>query len=87
MIRALFRTGRHHIRTAPRPDGVLVTQSTVAARIRHEARMAAMLGIGQYVVSITPDVTGFSNETRRALIGMFDQPEHFAPEQLGALSV
>lgn len=45
MMRRLFYRGRHHVHTAPRPaDGGLVTVSTIAARMRHEARLQAIFG-------------------------------------------
>lgn len=45
MMRGLLYVGRHHVRTAPRLEGgELVTVSTVAARLRREARLRAFLG-------------------------------------------
>lgn len=44
MIRALFYRGRHHVHTARRRvDGELVTVTTIAARLRAEARFRANL--------------------------------------------
>ena len=41
-MRGVFYRGRHHVRTAPRPaHGELVTVSTIAARLRREARLRA----------------------------------------------
>lgn len=81
LLRAVFYTGQHHVHTAQRDQhGALVTFSTVAARLRREA-------MANVRIDIVPEVSGFSADVRRALIGMFDNPERFAPEQLGAMSV
>lgn len=65
MIGQLFRRGRHHVRTAPRlADGGLVTVSTVAARVRREAREASL---GSVAIEIRADVEGMSSKLRAAL--------------------
>lgn len=84
MIRTLFYRGRHHLRASllarPFDERPRVTVATIAARLRREA-------LGTASVVIEPDVHQFDAGVRRALLGLFTNPEQFAPEQMGAMSV
>ena len=76
LLRSVFRTGRHHVRTAPRDrHGDLVTVSTIAARLRREARERA---IGSAWLPIVPDIRPFDPAIRRAIVGIGQQFEAFA---------
>lgn len=65
MIRALLYRGRHHVDTAPRPaDGELVTVSTIAARLRREAREYAY---GTPWLRVAPGFEAFNAALRHGL--------------------
>lgn len=90
MIRALFYRGRHHLHASllarPFDERPRVTVAAIAERLRREARQRRE-ALGTASVVIEPDVHQFDAGVRRALLGLFSNPEQFAPEQLGAMSV
>lgn len=79
-MRALFYRGRHHIRTAPRPAGGLVTIDTITARIRRENWPVVFLGIDDALPWVDP-------RPALALAAYVESCQHALPEQLGGLSV
>ena len=85
MMRALFYRGRHHLRARllvrPFDERPRVTVATIANRIRSE------IPVGSALIVVEPDVRAFDRGLRGALLGLFANPEQFAPEQLGAMSV
>lgn len=62
-LRVLFYRGRHHQHTAPRPNAELVTVTTIAARLRSEAREAAH---GRSYLTVAPDVDALRADIQRA---------------------
>ena len=91
-MRALFRRGRHHVRTAPRPDdGGLVTVDTIAARIRREQfwafREQEWAKRGSVTIRIVPDVRPFDLRAVNALEQWSAQMARAKSEGLGVLAL